>query len=386
MTSPPAFAPPATALGHGETPPAASEAASLTGLRARIRADGPVTVAAFMAEALLHPRHGYYTQGDGIGADGDFVTAPEISQMFGELLGLWCIDTWHRLGAPAPFALVELGPGRGTLMADLLRTARLDAAFADALRPVLVEASPALRARQAARIAHPGATWVADLEALPPLPALVLANEFVDALPVHQLVRLGDGWHERLVGLDPAGALRFEAAADPFPERPPPAPSLPAAAAGTVLELRPAADALVARLAEAILGRGGAALIVDYGSTGAPLRDTLQAVRRHRRAEVLSAPGSADLTAHVDFTALAGAARAAGCAIAGPETQGGFLQRLGLGLRAQRLAAARPDQAEAIAAAARRLADPAEMGALFKALAILPPGTAACAGFDGVAG
>ena len=237
---------------------ASSEAPALPALRARILAEGPITVAAFMAEALLHPRHGYYSRGTAFGADGDFVTAPEISQMFGELLGLWCIDTWHRLGAPAPFALVELGPGRGTLMADMLRTARLDPAFDAGLRPVLVEASPALRRQQADRIDHPAATWTADLGGLPDLPLLVVANEFVDALPVHQLVRIGGNWHERLVGLDPDGALRFEAASDPIPARPAPAAALPDAAEGTVMELRPAADAMAAQLSAAIRARGGA--------------------------------------------------------------------------------------------------------------------------------
>ncbi len=357
-----------------------------TALHARIRADGPVTVAAFMAEALLHPRHGYYARGEGIGADGDFVTAPEVSQIFGELLGLWCIDTWQRLGAPAPFALVELGPGTGTLMADVLRTGRLVPGFAAALRPVLVEASATLRARQQARIDHPQASWIADLDALPALPALVLANEFVDALPVHQLVRIDGRWHERLVGLGPDGALRFEAAAEPVRA----SAALPRAEDGTVIELRPAADALAGRLAEAIRGDGGqrggqgAALVIDYGTTGPPLRDSLQAVRRHRRHDVLQAPGSADITAHVDFSAFARAARAAGCAVAGPVPQGLFLERLGLPLRAERLARARPDQAATIAGAVRRLADPAEMGSLFQALALLPPGMDACAGFDGV--
>lgn len=355
-------------------------------LRRRILADGPITVADFMAEALLHPRHGYYSRGAGIGADGDFVTAPEISQMFGELLGLWCIDTWRRLGAPAPFALVELGPGRGTLMADMLRIADLDAAFSAALRPVLVEASPALRHLQAERIGDPAAQWIADLSALPDLPVLVIANEFFDALPIRQFLRLEDGWHERLVGLDPTGAFRFQTASTVL--------GLPAcwreraeaAPPGTVLELRPAADALAAELAGRIARRGGAALAIDYGSAETPLRDSLQAVRGHARHPVLLAPGSADITAHVDFTALARAARQAGCATAGPVTQGVLLERLGLGLRTERLAAAAPAQADAIRAAAGRLAGPTEMGSLFKALAILPRGLPECAGFDRVEG
>lgn len=353
-------------------------------LRRRILAEGPITVADFMAEALLHPRHGYYSRGTGIGAEGDFVTAPEISQMFGELLGLWCIDTWRRLGAPSPFALVELGPGRGTLMADMLRISGLDPAFAAALRPVLVEASPALRRVQAERIVHPAAQWAADLAAMPDLPLLIVANEFFDALPIRQFFRLEDGWHERLVGLDRTGAFRFQTAATIV--------ALPAcwqertqaAPIGAVLELRPAADALVAEMAGRIAGRGGAALVIDYGSAETPLHDSLQAVRGHARHPVLLAPGSADITAHVDFTALARAARLAGCATAGPVSQGVLLERLGLGLRTERLAAAAPAQGGAIRAAARRLSDTAEMGSLFRALAILPRAASECAGFDRV--
>jgi len=367
-------------LANGMQPPAPPSGEGRW-LRDRILSEGPITVADFMAEALLHPRHGYYTRGEGIGAAGDFVTAPEISQMFGELLGLWCIDTWHRLGAPAPCAVVELGPGRGTLMADLLRVSRLDPGFAAALRPVLVEASPALRQAQAERIDHPRACWVADLQSVPDLPLLVLANEFFDALPVHQFLRLADGWHERLVTLGPDGRFRFEAAAAAVPlpvEEQAPAP------VGTVLELRPAADALVAELAARIIANRGAALIVDYGGTEPPLRDTLQAVRGHDRHPVLAEPGTADITAHVDFGALARVARRSGCATAGPIPQGLLLDRLGLKLRAERLAAAAPGQAEAIAAAAHRLSDGAEMGTLFKAMAILPAAMTACAGFDGV--
>jgi len=335
-------------------------------LRAEIAADGPISVARYMSLCLTHPRHGYYVTRDPLGADGDFTTAPEISQMFGELLGLWAAQVWLDLGRPAPFRLVELGPGRGVLMADALRAARAAPGFAQAAQVWLVEISPALRAQQAVRV--PGAAWAARLAEVPPGPMILLANEFFDALPIRQFVRGGGVWRERLVGLD-GGALRWGLGPPLSHGLPPDAPD------GAVLEICPEAQA-AARMIGARLARdAGAALIVDYGAEppAAGGGDTLQAVARHAFVDPLGNPGGADLTAHVDFTALAGAVRAGGAGVAPLLPQGALLERLGLSARSEALTRARPDRADEIAAQARRLTDPAQMGTLFNALAAAGP-------------
>jgi NADH dehydrogenase [ubiquinone] 1 alpha subcomplex assembly factor 7 len=355
-------------------------------LARRIRLTGPLSVADFMAEALGHPEHGYYRQGERLGAAGDFTTAPEISQMFGELIGLWLVDQWTRLGEPGSVRLVELGPGRGTLIADALRAARLRPGFLAALSLHLVETSSSLRAQQAARLAGllPADAAPAWHESLGEVPAdgplLLVANEFFDALPVHQLERRGGIWRERAVALDAEGQLCFA-----LMPAGPAAGLLPAGADaapdGSVLEVCPAGLSLAAAIGRGIVGAGGAALIVDYGHAGG-FGDTLQAVRRHRPVSPLEAPGEADVTAHVDFAALAEGARSAGAATFGPVAQGTLLLRLGIEQRAATLSArASPAQRAVIAAALRRLCDPGEMGTLFKALAIAAPGAAAPAGF-----
>jgi NADH dehydrogenase [ubiquinone] 1 alpha subcomplex assembly factor 7 len=346
--------------GPPDTPLAAT-------LRALIAAQGPIPVSRFMAEALYHPRHGYYMQAEPFGRGGDFITAPDISQMFGELIGLWCVDTWQRLGAPPAINLVELGPGRGTLMADMLRASRRHAPF----RPVLVEISPRLRAVQAQTLAGTPPLWLDRFDDLPPGPFILVANEMFDALPVRQFVRLKDGWHERMVGLDPAGALAFTAA----PDR---SGLVFDGGEGEIAEVNGAGEALVQTIAGRVAEDGGAALVIDYGRTGAT-GGTLQAVRGHARYPVLAAPGTADLTAHVDFSALARAAAAGGATAHGPVGQGDFLLRLGIAQRAAALAARGAADA---AAALHRLTDPAEMGTLFKALAVTSPDFAgAPAGF-----
>ncbi|MGE0718838.1 MAG: class I SAM-dependent methyltransferase [Alphaproteobacteria bacterium] len=342
-------------------------------LARRIRSSGPLTVAEFMAMALQDPEHGYYRTADPLGRAGDFVTAPEISQMFGEMLGLWAVDGWRADGAPAPFALVEMGPGRGTMMADMLRAAAVDPDFGAAMSLHLVETSPALRARQAARLGGSRPRWHDDLESLPPVPLILVANELLDALPVHQFVRGPDGWRERGVGLDPEGRLAF---VDDLPARPPP----DEAPVGSVVERRPAAAALVAAVAHRILSDGGRALFVDYGYAGGA-GDTLQALRGHARVPPLDGPGTADLSAHVDFAALARAAEAAGARAWGPVRQGEFLTALGIVQRAERLAAARPDRRTTIAAALHRLIAAGAMGTLFKAFAVTRPDAPAPAGF-----
>jgi NADH dehydrogenase [ubiquinone] 1 alpha subcomplex assembly factor 7 len=360
-------------------------------LDALIRTEGPITVARYMAEALGHPQYGYYATRDPFGAAGDFITAPEISQVFGELLGLWCAAMWRLMGGPQPVRLVELGPGRGTLLADALRAIGQAAPeFRAALDVHLVETSPALRARQAERLGTDGVAWHDTWNGVPPGPALVLANEFLDALPVHQLVRQDGGWRERLVGRDPAGGFRFELSA----QAPAVAAALPRALAeqadalpdGSIVEIRPAADALARALGARIATEGGAALIVDYGHAASAAGDTLQAVRGHRYADILAAPGEADLTAHVDFAAFAQAARAAGAMVHGPLTQGRFLRALGIEARAEALRdKASPDQAAAVDSATRRLIHPAEMGTLFKVLALSRAAPAPPPGFESAA-
>lgn len=347
-------------------------------IRDEIAAGGPISVARYMALCLAHPRHGYYVTRDPLGAGGDFTTAPEISQMFGELLGLWAAQVWLDLGRPAPFRLVELGPGRGVLMADALRAARAAPGFHDAADVWLVEISPALRAEQAARV--PGARWAARLEDVAPGPTILLANEFFDALPIRQFVRGGAVWRERLVGLDDRG-LRWGLG-------PPLTAGLPTQAPeGAVLETCPAAQAIAGAIGARLRASGGAALIIDYGDAPAATGggDTLQAVARHSHVDPLGNPGGADLTAHVDFTALAAALRAGGARVAPPITQAELLERLGLAVRAQSLRLARPDRAAEIDAQAARLTDAAQMGTLFKALAAAGPGQPPLPGFAAVA-
>lgn len=336
-----------------------------------------MTVADWMAECLLDPRHGYYATRDPLGAAGDFTTAPEISQVFGELVGLALGQAWLDRGRPAPVRLVELGPGRGTLMADALRALRAVPGVLDAASVHLVEASPALREVQARALAGHAPAWADRLEDAPEGFTLLVANEFLDALPVRQFVRDGAAWRERVVGAR-EGRLAFGLS-------PPLSPGFLAerlgdTAEGEVVEWRPAVPPLMAEVERRLLAHGGAALLIDYGgwrSRG----DTLQAVRGHAYADPLEAPGEADLTAHVDFEAVARAAP--GLRASGLTTQGAFLERLGATARAQALARGLDGEALAAAAAAhRRLTHPDEMGALFKALGLARPGEPPLPGLD----
>lgn len=337
-----------------------AEAALPERLARAIALAGPIPVSQYMAAANAY----YYATRDPLGAGGDFVTAPEISQMFGELVGLWCADLWDRAGRPAAH-WVELGPGRGTLAADALR-AMTRAGF----EPVahFVETSPVLRAAQAERV--PDAVFHDTVDTLPDEGALiVVANEFFDALPIRQLVRRPDAWHERLIACQDTLFL-------PIPGKPVPDEVVSApfrdAAAGSVLEVSPAAVAVTRALAEHIARQGGAMLAVDYGYEGPALGDTLQAVKRHGFANPFEAPGEHDLTAHVDFTTLAAAAQERGAVAWGPVEQGEWLVRLGIDGRAAALARSAPDRAESIAADRMRLVN--GMGALFRVLAITAPG------------
>ena len=323
---------------------------------------GPIPVAQFMAAANAH----YYGSRDPLGAAGDFVTAPEISQIFGELIGLWLADLWDRAGLPA-VCYVELGPGRGTLATDALRAM----AKAGLTPPVhFVETSPALRAAQEAAV--PDAQWHEDVTTLPTdLPLLIVANEFFDALPVYQLVRRGAAWHERLVACQDTMFLPI--AGKPVPDEIVPK-ALRDAAPGSIIESSPASVAIVRALAKRLAAQGGAALIVDYGYDGPAVGETLQAVKRHGFANPFDAPGAHDLTAHVDFATLAGMAELSGAAVHGPVPQGDFLGLLGIAERTAMLARAHPDRGPELAEAHRRLTHPSEMGALFRAMALTGTG------------
>ncbi|MGR3621558.1 class I SAM-dependent methyltransferase [Pseudophaeobacter sp.] len=338
-------------------------------ITARITSEGPISLADYMAECLLHPEHGYYTTRSPFGSEGDFTTAPEISQMFGELIGLALAQCWLDQGAPAPFSLAELGPGRGTLMADLLRATRAVPGFHAAMQIHLVEASPRLRAQQKDALAENQVRWVDSVDALPEQPLFLVANEFFDALPIRQFVRDTEGWRERRVGLSD-GALCFGLG----PEAPQPALEhrLLDTKPNDLVELTPAAAPITALLAQRIAQHGGAALIIDYGDWRS-LGDTLQALQAHAPVDPLLDPGSADLTAHVDFEPLCSVAQGAGCAFSKLTPQGVFLERLGITDRARALAASlQGDALENLIAAHRRLTHPEEMGNLFKVLGITP--------------
>ena len=323
----------------------------------------------FMARAAA----AYYAGREPFGARGDFTTAPEMSQAFGECLGLWAAVVWQGMGAPSPLHLVEFGPGRGTLMADALRgIATALPPFRAALRVHLVEASPALRAVQAATLGEGVAEWHDSLDSLPAGPAIMLGNEFLDALPIRQFVRRGEGWAERFV--------RDGAFVERLAENPPPLPA--EASEGAVQEWNEAGEAFVRALASRLATQGGAALFLDYGPAESGLGDSLQALANHRAADPLAEPGSADVTAHVDFAALARVARAAGAGAHGPVPQGIFLQALGLVTRAAMLARAAPHSAGMQLSAAQRLIAPEGMGRLFKALALTHPALPAPPGFE----
>ncbi|WP_422365206.1 class I SAM-dependent methyltransferase [Pelagibius sp.] len=356
----------------------------------RIERQGPMSIADYMGLCLTHPTAGYYMSGDPLGAPklgsddladdlgddlgGDFVTAPEVSQMFGELIGLWLADCWLRLGSPDPCLLVELGPGRGTLMADALRACRAVPDFLKAVDIHLVEVSPSLRQAQRRSLADQRVTWIDTLAELPEAPLLLVANEFFDALPIRQFEKTAAGWAERVVVLAQGGDTLAFGLAPPSPLNAALIPeSLRDAEPGSLVELCPAGLSLAAYLGEHLAQQPGAALIIDYGPARSASGPTLQALRRHRYHDVLSDPGRADLTAHIDFQSLAAAAVAAGAQAYGPVEQGAFLQALGIDTRAAHLSATAPAKAEEIEAARQRLVDPAEMGSLFKVLSLTSP-------------
>lgn len=347
-------------------------------LAEQIRAHGPLPVAEFMGICLGHETHGYYIKQVPFGREGDFTTAPEISQVFGELIGLHLADAWMRAGAPAPVQLVELGPGRGTLMADILRATKGIPGFHAALSVTFVEMSPVLRAEQKARV--PEARWADRLADVPAgQPLLLVANEFFDALPARQLVKTAKGWQERHVTLE---GERFA------PVIPQDAPLLDAlvpaalrnAPEGSFYELL-GGEEEVALISRRLRQDGGAALIIDYGHARHSVGDTLQAMRQHAYADPFEAPGDADLTVHVDFEQIIERA-GQNVRVLGPVGQGRFLRALGLDIRTAILAKANPPKAEMLVSASRRLADSDQMGALFKVLSLSSPNWPAPAGFE----
>jgi NADH dehydrogenase [ubiquinone] 1 alpha subcomplex assembly factor 7 len=339
--------------------------------RRLIAATGPITLAQFMGESNAR----YYAGKDPLGAAGDFVTAPEVSQMFGELIGLWLVDFWVRAGRPVPVHYVELGPGRGTLASDALR-----AMVRHGLAPQvhLVEGSPELRALQ--RTAVPQAQFHADLAGVPTdAPMLLVANEFLDALPIRQLVRTEAGWREVMVATDEQG--RFTPVAGDRPMDAAVPTDRREAELGTVLETCPGAAATVFEAAGRLAQQGGAALFIDYGHVVPRAGSTLQAIARHEKVDPFALPGEADLTAHVDFAALAEVARARGARWLGTVPQGAWLRALGIDARAEALAASTPQHREALMRAKERLAGDDQMGLLFKVMGLASPEWPEAVGF-----
>lgn len=342
-------------------------------LRRQIAATGPITLAEYMALCLSHPEYGYYTTRDPLGKAGDFTTAPEISQMFGELLGLALAQAWIEQGSPSPFIFAELGPGSGQLMSDALRAAANAPGFTEAAELWLVETSPVLKAEQAKRLPQPN--WAGNVDDLPEGPLFLLANEFFDALPIRQYHLQDDRWRETVVGVeDDKLALGLKSLPEAIEDAP----------RGAIRERCPSGAAYTGAIAARIKEHGGAAIIVDYGYDKPTPKgaDTFQAVREHAYVDVLSHPGTADLTAHVDFGALAEAAAGMGAATSKLVNQGDLLSHLGIGARAASLARAAADQIDAVEAALKRLTHPDEMGSLFKALAIYPIGAPPPPGFE----
>jgi NADH dehydrogenase [ubiquinone] 1 alpha subcomplex assembly factor 7 len=354
-------------------------------IRRLIKAAGPMPVATYMRLCLTHPQYGYYLTRDPFGAGGDFITAPDITQMFGELIGVWMATVWQQMGSPENVRVIELGPGRGTLMADALRAARIVPDFFAAIVLHLVEISPKLQDMQQRHLAPFGVPtfWHSALEDVPAGPSLIVANEFIDALPVYQAVKRGDAWHERVVEIGPDGNFSFGLASTPLQNF---VITLPHAAreapSGAIFEWR--SDAIALELGRRVRA-DGVALILDYGHVRSATGDTLQAVSGHSFADPLRTPGEADLTAHVDFEALGHTAESIGARSHGPVPQRDFLFRLGIHERAAALKKrARPEKAAEIDLALTRLitSGPRGMGELFKAFAISDPRLGPFPGFE----
>ncbi len=349
-----------------------------------IKTSGPMPVWRYMEMCLTHPAHGYYLSRDPLGREGDFTTAPEVSQMFGELLGLWAASVWKAIGSPPLLRLIELGPGRGTMMTDALRALRVLPPLYQSLSIHLVEINPVLAEKQRSALsAVRNVAWHDSIDDVPDGPAIIFANEYFDVLPIHQMVKRETGWHERVVEIDADGMLVFGSASEPTPRfevlLP---PLLRAAPAGAVFEWRP--DAEIMKIAARVRDQDGAALIIDYGHLRSDAGDTFQAIARHSFADPLKNPGQTDVTAHVDFQALARAATDLGARVHGPVPQGDFLKRLGIETRAVTLMAkASPEVSQDISGGLKRLVEGGRggMGSMFKVLAVSEPNLTTLVGF-----
>jgi SAM-dependent MidA family methyltransferase len=353
-------------------------------IRRLIAVGGPMPVARYMSLCLTHPQYGYYVTRDPFGAGGDFTTAPEVSQIFGELIGLWALSVWRMLGEPESIKLVELGPGRGTMMRDALRAAKVLPKFRQALSVHMVEISPTLEQVQRSTLADTEVplSWHRHLLDVPEGPCIILGNEYLDALPVHQVVKQNDGWHERVIGLNANGDFALGLAPDPLPQFDRFLPKrIKEAPVGSIFEWRNDIDAFdIARRVR----ENGAALFIDYGHVESDIGETLQSVNEHAFADPLSAPGLADITAHVDFFIFGQAAESIGAAVQGPVTQAKFLRELGIDARAEALRRnATAEQAAAITSAVARLTESGRtgMGDLFKVIAICDPKLGPLPGF-----
>jgi NADH dehydrogenase [ubiquinone] 1 alpha subcomplex assembly factor 7 len=365
--------------------PATESAPLLSEIKKLISSSGPMPVWRYMELCLLHPQYGYYIARDPLGREGDFTTAPEVSQMFGELLGLWAASVWKAIGSPTLLRLIELGPGRGTMMADALRALRVLPPLYQALNVHMVEINPVLREKQRTTLSGVRTiAWHDHIDEVPDGPCIIFANEYFDALPVHQMVKRETGWHERVVDLDENGTLIFGVESDPTPRFEVLLPPLVRAApVGAVFEWRP--DTEIMKLARRVRDQDGAALIVDYGHMRSDAGDTFQAIARHSYTDPLKAPGQADLTAHVDFHAMARAAEDLGARVHGPVTQGEFLKQLGIETRAVSLMSkASHEVSEDIARALKRLIGGGRdgMGSMFKVLGISHPNLTVLAGLS----
>ncbi len=344
----------------------------------RIKSEGAISTAEYIALCLLDPIDGYYPTRDPLGSDGDFITAPEISQMFGEVLGLWAIQCWQDMGSPKRVHLIELGPGRGIMMSDMLRAARLAPDFLAAIHVHLIEASAALEAVQAATLAHAGVpiAWATDLSGIPDGPCIIIGNEFLDCLPVRQFIQKdrfagAAGWHERIVTWDDdKKALAF--AISPAPISQTVQASLPSAQKDAkndeLIEVCATAHQILDLIKDRFERAPGRALFIDYGPENTEFGDTLQALKRHEKVGVFSDPGNTDLTARVDFSALQEMAQSLSLPVTDTVPQNAFLSKLGLEIRAVTLARAKPDSKTVLARQMERLTSPEQMGTLFKAI------------------
>lgn len=339
--------------------------------RNRIESTGPIPLDEFMADALMHPEYGYYQKGKTFGKEGDFITAPEISQMFGELIGLWCIDTWVKMGTPSSFNLIELGPGNGTLMSDILRSSKLVPEFGNSVKIHLVEASKQLTQTQQANLSSYKVNWHTQInEDLLSVPFILIGNEFLDALPIKQFVFTSGEWRERKVSLV-NNEFAFVNEEIKQPDLPSYIQESEKPAEGTIAEHNAAAASIVENISDALVKVGGAALFIDYGYIKSQFGDSFQSLRKHNFSNPLENPGEADLTSHVNFDLLSDIAKATGCAVSPIANQGRFLERLGIEARTVALSQkATAGQKEKLAADLKRLTSQSEMGTLFKVMAL----------------